>query len=617
MTARQQAQRFRQRKLSVKQNLRIVREHEIDTNILDEEAQRNIPKVETGVEKSEEIEHHLQAVISAAQAGATETQLFIPTPETNVSTVDYDQYYVPRFQQPQTYIRFSSTVEDTSGCPYCMTAEDEVFLKKLNSKQKKAASHCTEDQFEVVMNVFEEISALKQPFAALDNAPVLSLEELVASFDDEVDAATRVFAKDIYPHWKSRRMERQNHPLMPTLKFERNVDTDDSDPYVCFRRREVRQARKTRGRDAQIIEKLKKLRMELELGRQLLHSVKQREMARREQISLERSIFDKRHALKMSKRQLGIKGDDDDLINQKPIPKPRPRLDPAIINRGTIGPGAIPKIPLSARSDGRFPESDLVQLHEDKARKQAEIDHMIQESMSKHRAWNNDWVDQTWRPITPPLETANGGRNPFRDAVTKFLPTPPESISEGEDVNMIDGGRTPNPYSEKEAKSKLPIRFESPPVETGSTHGMTLRRPSYRRRLGRGGRLFIDRRGLKRPGMDDEEHFTRSKRQRLEEDGYTHPLMSPPLSAAEERERDRAAYDIDSDEETDIYRTDPFDDWNIRYRIAFGYSSNRPPNQDQQTAAQAKMIQEEQRRTQQQANAAASSSNSRVMMPAS
>ena len=55
MTARQQAQRFRQRKLSVKQNLQTVREHEIETNVLDDEAQRNIPKVETGVEKSEEI----------------------------------------------------------------------------------------------------------------------------------------------------------------------------------------------------------------------------------------------------------------------------------------------------------------------------------------------------------------------------------------------------------------------------------------------------------------------------------------------------------------------------------------------------------------------------------
>jgi enhancer of polycomb-like protein len=176
---------------------------------------------------------------------------------------------------------------------------------------------------------------------------------------------------------------------------------------------------------------------------------------------------------------------------------------------------------------------------------------------------------------------------------------------------MIDGGRTPNPY-EKESKIKLPIRFESPPIESQSTHGMALRRPSYRRRQGRGGRLFIDRRGLKRPDVDDDEHFTRSKRQRLEE-GYANPLMSPPLSAKDERERDRAAYDLDSDEDTDIYRTDPFDDWNIRYRIAFGYSSSRPPTQEQQIAVQAKMIQEEQRRAQQVA--AANANNTRVMMP--
>lgn len=55
MTARQTGARFRQRKLSVKQNLAIVREHEIEATILDDEAQRNIPKVETGVEKGEEI----------------------------------------------------------------------------------------------------------------------------------------------------------------------------------------------------------------------------------------------------------------------------------------------------------------------------------------------------------------------------------------------------------------------------------------------------------------------------------------------------------------------------------------------------------------------------------
>jgi len=54
MTQRVAAQRFRQRKLSTKQNLPVLREHEIE-KIVDDDGSRLIPKVETGVEKGEEI----------------------------------------------------------------------------------------------------------------------------------------------------------------------------------------------------------------------------------------------------------------------------------------------------------------------------------------------------------------------------------------------------------------------------------------------------------------------------------------------------------------------------------------------------------------------------------
>lgn len=45
--------RFRQRKLSTRQALQILREDQVDQ--IDDEAQRNVPKVDTGVEKGEEI----------------------------------------------------------------------------------------------------------------------------------------------------------------------------------------------------------------------------------------------------------------------------------------------------------------------------------------------------------------------------------------------------------------------------------------------------------------------------------------------------------------------------------------------------------------------------------
>lgn len=57
MTARVTGQRFRQRKLSTKQNLPVVREHEVE-QLADDDASRHIPKVETGVEKGEEIVSH-------------------------------------------------------------------------------------------------------------------------------------------------------------------------------------------------------------------------------------------------------------------------------------------------------------------------------------------------------------------------------------------------------------------------------------------------------------------------------------------------------------------------------------------------------------------------------
>ena len=98
------------------------------------------------------------------------------------------------------------------------------------------------------------------------------------------------------------------------------MDTDDGDPYVCFRRREVRQVRKTRGRDAQSVEKLRKLRRELEEARQLVAMVKSREITRREQLVLERQLFEQRSSLRQVKRNLPDQykeGDEDILINQK------------------------------------------------------------------------------------------------------------------------------------------------------------------------------------------------------------------------------------------------------------------------------------------------------------
>jgi enhancer of polycomb-like protein len=174
---------------------------------------------------------------------------------------------------------------------------------------------------------------------------------------------------------------------------------------------------------------------------------------------------------------------------------------------------------------------------------------------------------------------------------------------------MMDGGRTPVAQEEKTV-TKLPIRYVSPPVEPQG-HGMTLR-PSYRRRQGRGGRLFIDRRGLKRQRLDDDEEDEDED----EEESHADSPPSPSRLIREirkGRKQDRAAYDLDSDEDTQVYFTDPYDDWNIKYRIAFGYSPSR--SNQEQVEMQRKMLEDQQRRHQ-QAAAQAGANGARAALPA-
>lgn len=99
-----------------------------------------------------------------------------------------------------------------------MTEEDDVFLKIMNQKRDASQPSCTEDQFEEVMNFFEETTQTKQPFAAVDNPPVLSFADMQDSMDAAVEDSVKQFAKDIYEHWKSRRMAAGNKSLVSNLK---------------------------------------------------------------------------------------------------------------------------------------------------------------------------------------------------------------------------------------------------------------------------------------------------------------------------------------------------------------------------------------------------------------
>jgi len=430
-----------------------------------------------------------------------------------------------------------------------MTTEDDVFLTAYNQK-KPAAAKCSEDDFEKIMEIFEETAELQTPYASVDST-VVSFETMKTAIKQELKTEELPgFAKDIYDFWKSRRQDSGNNPLQPTLKFETHQDNDDGDPYVCFRRREVRQTRKTRARDVQSTDRLRKLRTELEEGRKLVALAQHRETMKRNLLNVEKSIYDQRAKVKDAKVRLGIRTDDEDLINQKVYstqfetviqadmkqPQKRKISDHPQIR---IPPGGQLRLP--GRSDGRPLDADLISLNEVNEQKENSLNRDIENRMQQHQKRNEGQIDLTREPLSP----VQGQRPSFRPVETEYhLLTPPSSVN----------SESFDPLSPAPEKSEgFAFRYSSPPEED-KPQG----RPAYRRRIGRCNRLWIDRRGMPSTPRNDDAVVS-----------------------------DRWKYDQDDDDEQPVYEVDPYDIGALKFRATIPLPPHFLPQRTRQEGAAA------------------------------
>lgn len=441
-----------------------------------------------------------------------DNEIPVPPPQQSIEA-NYDELYPTLYVEPRNYIKSSDTVEETlNGSLYDMTAEDDEFLKKYNSKRPVHA-HLSEHDFERIMEVFEDTAAESAPYAEVDNTFV-PYELMSPAINQHIRGKpTQGHAKIIYEYWRSRRQAIGNKSLHPSLKFETHQEHDDMDPYVCFRRREVRQTRKTRARDVQVADKLKKLRKELEDGRQLVVFAHRREVLKRELLKTDKLVYEQRAKLKEAKIKLNIKTDDDDLFNTKPQKRPKAEAQQP--------PRTAPhnQLRIAVRPDGgRSIEAvELALLRDKQAERQLEFLNNIELKVQEHRRWNSSYIDLTADPL-PPVKEEQEQR--FRPAKTTYLMTPPASASDSMEMD-----ETPAPE-----KSIAPFTFKAASLDDSDQEDM----PSFRRRVGRLGRLFIDR----RPGK------SRS--------GLNSPSRESPLAHS-----DRWKYDDDDDDdEPPVYKID-------------------------------------------------------------
>lgn len=308
---------------------------------------KDVLSVETGVEKHEEKEEHLKKILQNTNKTKHE---YIPTPDASKVWAQYENVKIKPFDSPNHYIISTATLEDCYGIEYLMDEIDEEFLK-----QSKLDSKLSEDQFELICQIFEEIVSEHQPFLTVEPTSILDFDEcsnifqsrlkdhypliksnlcstttneekginvtlkknLIQSLnipkyikliwesditnitlshesENEIVKLWKQHGQQIYEHWKSRKLERHGDTIRPHLRFEKSGEKNDNDPYICFRRREIRQVRKTRKMDKINSQKLHILLEQLKRTKDIINDVTKREVIKHEALMSWEKIYQQR-----------------------------------------------------------------------------------------------------------------------------------------------------------------------------------------------------------------------------------------------------------------------------------------------------------------------------------
>ncbi|XP_076624633.1 enhancer of Polycomb [Colletes latitarsis] len=230
---------------------------------------RAVPQMPSGMEKEEECEHHLQRAIC--------TGLIIPTPEvTDLADAEaYDKIYPADYKLPRQLIHMQPFAMEQDIPDYDMDSEDEKWVAVQSRKMD-----LTPLQFEEMMDRLEKSSG--QTVVTLNEAKALLKE------DDDLIIA-------VFDYWLNKRLKTQ-HPLLLTVKTEHRFGSAANNPYLAFRRRtEKMQTRKNRKNDETSYEKMLKLRRDLSRAVTLLEMVKRREKTKREHLHLTIEVYEKRY----------------------------------------------------------------------------------------------------------------------------------------------------------------------------------------------------------------------------------------------------------------------------------------------------------------------------------
>ena len=199
---------------------------------------------------------------------STKTQpYYIPTPETNKIASEYDNLYPTNYKQPKGYIKTAIGDDPLQKFPkFNANEEDEAFLAPLRAKGSLPAGFDLQ-LYEMVIDCLEEAAHKYSESIVSSECAERLRDKYAKTLPDES------VLNSIIEFWRQRRAQRS---VLPHLKHE-DLGKLGADPYVCFRRRELKIPRKTRRSDAQIVDRLKKLHLDLSTMKLVLEAAIKRD----------------------------------------------------------------------------------------------------------------------------------------------------------------------------------------------------------------------------------------------------------------------------------------------------------------------------------------------------
>ncbi|ORY36872.1 hypothetical protein BCR33DRAFT_742537 [Rhizoclosmatium globosum] len=468
---------LRSRKLDFKRRFQVFRWTEaLD---LDESVSlgRGVPVIKTGVDKEEEDEHHLQAALNANQAGVASKQtVSIPVPDASPASLTTRNIIPTLIAQMDDYV----------GCPYCLDEIDDAFLKEWKEDCMKRGGDAIveeewldEDAFEICMSVLERFGSERLP---TDTPAATEAISFFLANEPTLTYHPQTFEK-VFNHWCFRRFSapriqvtnmNPGRPIAPPLRVDdvtHNPKADDADPYICFRKRDIRPQRKhTKRVDMASLDKLKKLHQDLVQVRLLLDQISAREETRRELLTMDAAFFEKRCLVRRLKRTFGVAEGDE---NRK---KKKQKLE----ETGIIRPSSI-KIKLRNPSMENVDGGVSLKSPTDPISEEAKLLEQVKRKKAEDEAAG--YMDLTEDPYIPPSH--RGAKFWERRLPALLLPTAlPSSTPQNPQHEPSTSSIIPHPASASNSTS-YPYTSAKPPSSYI---------PYARRRIGRGGRLCFDRR---------------------------------------------------------------------------------------------------------------------------